>query len=71
MKQDNECPICKGTGKFESPARLKVDTREIKCRLAKELKAKGYSVTSPNHRTRPVRVCPSTFGIARFLRMGR
>lgn len=38
------CPICKGTGKIEIPARLPVDGYEIKKRIARELHEKGYSV---------------------------
>lgn len=39
-----ECPICKGTGQFELPARMEVDSAEIKKQMAIELHKKGYSI---------------------------
>lgn len=39
-----ECPICKGTGKYDLPKKMQVDSAEIKKRLAVELRAKGYSI---------------------------
>jgi hypothetical protein len=38
------CPICKGTGKFEMPNKIKIDTVEIKRHLAVQLRKKGYSL---------------------------
>lgn len=38
------CPICKGTGKFELPAKMQLDSMELKKQLAIELYNKGYSI---------------------------
>jgi hypothetical protein len=38
------CPVCNGTGKFELPNKMTVDTVEIKQRIILELHAKGYSI---------------------------
>lgn len=40
----DKCPLCKGSGKFEFPKSVEVDSVEIKRRIAVELKAKGYSI---------------------------
>ena len=39
-----ECPICHGSGEFELPAQIKIDSVEIKRRIAIELREKGYSI---------------------------
>jgi hypothetical protein len=43
-KQKADCPICKGTGTFELPAKMQLDSMELKKHLAIELHKKGYSV---------------------------
>jgi len=44
------CPVCQGTGKFELPAKMKIDSGGIKKKLAIELRKKGYSI-------RQIQVC--------------
>lgn len=39
-----ECPICKGTGTFDMPHRIQMDTLAIKRYLAVELRKNGYSI---------------------------
>ena len=43
-KQKAECPICKGTGDFELPAKMQIDSMELKKHLAIDLHKKGYSI---------------------------
>lgn len=38
------CPVCKGSGKYELPSKMQIDSMEIKKKLAKELQKKGYSI---------------------------
>jgi hypothetical protein len=38
------CPICNGTGKFELPSKMQIDSMELKKHLAIELHKKGYSI---------------------------
>lgn len=44
MISETQCPICKGTGIFQNPNRMQVDTVEVKRELAKKLREKGYSI---------------------------
>lgn len=39
-----DCPVCKGSGKFKLPYGMEIDSLEIKTRLTKELRKKGYSI---------------------------
>lgn len=43
-EQKDICPICNGTGKFELPAKMQLDSMELKKHLAIELHKKGYSI---------------------------
>ncbi len=39
-----ECPVCKGTGKYKLPHKMKVDSMEIKKEIAFKLRERGYSI---------------------------
>lgn len=41
---NDECPLCKGTGKFEFPKSIEIDSAKVKATIAKELRAKGYGI---------------------------
>lgn len=37
------CPVCNGTGEFILPAKMEIDSFEVKAKLAIGLREKGYS----------------------------
>ncbi len=38
------CPICNGSGKFQLPRKIQIDSAEIKKQMAIKLREKGYSI---------------------------
>jgi predicted DNA-binding ArsR family transcriptional regulator len=48
-EKNTDCPICNGTGKIESPYKMKLDGAEVKRQIAVDLQKKGYSLRQIQH----------------------
>lgn len=43
MKHEDKCPVCNGSGRFETPKHQEADLTEVKREMAIKLNDKGYS----------------------------